>query len=170
MTGTEWGVLGGVFLGGALPWLEAIVVIPVGILGGAPPALVVVFALIGNLITVAISAYFGEQIRTSWRLRRKTKDLATHHSGLTKEQLRDKARGVLAEKDQQPTRIKRIMARWGLPGLAILGPVGLGTQLSAVAAVAMGIRARNAFIWVGIGTTLWAITAGILAVYGMSFF
>lgn len=170
MTGTEWGVLVGAFIGGAFPWLEAIVVIPAGILGGASPVLVVVFALVGNLLTVAVSAYFGAQIRTWWRLRRETKALASDHSGLTEEQLRDKARVVLEEKDLQPTRVRRIMGRWGLPGLAILGPVGLGTQLSAITAVAMGIRARNAFIWVGIGTTLWAITAGILTVYGLSFF
>ena len=170
MTGTEWGVLGGAFLGGAFPWLEAIVVIPAGILGGAPPVLVVIFALVGNLITVGIAAYFGEQIREKWRLRREAKHLAVHHPELTKAELRDKGREILAAKDAQPTRIKRIMTKWGLPGLAILGPVGLGTQLSAVTAVAMGVRARSAFVWVGIGTALWAITAGVVTVYGISFF
>lgn len=170
MTGTEWGILGGVFLGGAFPWLEAVVVIPAGILGGAPPALVIIFALVGNLITVGVAAYFGEKIRGKWRLRRETKHLAVHHPDLTEAQLREKAHTLLAEKDQQPTRIQRIMRKWGMPGLAILGPVGLGTQLSAVTAVAMGVRARSAFIWVGAGTALWAITAGVLTVYGISFF
>src|SRR5699024_6864598 len=51
VSGEDWATLGGVFLGGALPWLEAIIVIPVGILAGAPAVWVVLAAVVGNLLT-----------------------------------------------------------------------------------------------------------------------
>lgn len=62
------------------------------------------------------------------------------------------------------------MTRWGMPGLAILGPLGLGTQLSALAAVAAGVSARVAFAWVGAGTVAWSVVAAVLTTAGASFF
>lgn len=56
----------GVLLGGALPWLEAVVVIPAGILLGLPPLAVVVAAVAGNLSTVALAAFAGERLRVVW--------------------------------------------------------------------------------------------------------
>lgn len=60
------------------------------------------------------------------------------------------------------------MARCGMPGLAVLGPLGLGTQVSALAAVAVGVSARMAFIWVGAGTVAWSVLAAVLTVAGVS--
>lgn len=56
----EWGLLG-VFAGGAFPWLEAIVVIPAGIFAGLPVVPVVIAGAGGNLLTVGIAAYAGEE-------------------------------------------------------------------------------------------------------------
>src|SRR5690625_5862484 len=83
MGGTDWAILGGAFLGGAIPWLEAIVVIPAGILAGAPPLLVVLAAVVGNLITVWLAAYFGEQIRTWWLRRRAKRRVASDTDAAT---------------------------------------------------------------------------------------
>lgn len=161
MSAADWAVLGGAFLGGAIPWLEAIVVIPAGILAGAPPLLVVLAAVVGNLITVWLAAYFGEQIR-NWWLRRRARGRATPDP--------DTALAVPEKKQARQQRIDRVMKKWGLPGLAILGPLGLGTQLSALAAVAMGVRARAAFAWVGLATILWATVAAVLTTLGVSAF
>ena len=60
------------------------------------------------------------------------------------------------------------MSRWGMPGLALLGPIGLGTQFSAIAAVALGVTARSAFLWVGAGTVAWSIAAAGLTLGGVS--
>jgi len=160
VSAADWAVLSGAFLGGAIPWLEAIVVIPAGILAGAPPLLVVLAAVVGNLITVWLAAYFGEQIR-NWWLRRRAKSRATSEA---------EAATVPAKKQARQQRIDRVMKKWGLPGLAILGPLGLGTQLSALAAVAMGVRARAAFVWVGLATILWATVAAVLTTLGVSAF
>ncbi len=159
MTVSEWSVLGGVFLGGAFPWLEAIVVIPVGVLAGLPPVLVVLSAVTGNLLTVALAAVFGQRLRNWWTARRRARLGAA-----TKKQ--DPAK--LERRNRRQARINRVMDRWGMLGLAVLGPIGLGTQFSAVAAVALGVSARQAIVWVGAGTVAWSVLAAVLTVSGVS--
>lgn len=66
-------------------------------------------------------------------------------------------------------RVQRVMQRWGLPGLALLGPIGLGTQLSAVLAISMGVSAWRTLAWIAAGTTAWCVVAAVLADAGMSF-
>lgn len=141
----------GVLIGGAVPWLEAVTVIPAGILLGLPPVAVVVTAIVGNLATVAVASFAGEHVRTrllARRRRRRSRD--------------DEARG--------PTRSERVMARFGMPGLTILGPLGLGTQLSAAVAVSLGVSGRRAFLWVGASTVGWSVLTALLVVRGVDAF
>lgn len=60
----------GVFIAGATPWLEAITVIPVGILFGLNPTLTFLFAIAGNVLTVVLFAYLSSRILT-WGARRR---------------------------------------------------------------------------------------------------
>jgi hypothetical protein len=142
-----WGLVG-VFLGGALPWLEAVVVIPIGIVAGLDPVAVVVTGFAGNLLTVALAAYAGESIRAWWRRRR-------HREG---------APGPGGRGD----RAARVFARWGLPGVAAVGPLA-GTQMCAAIAVGLGAAAGRTTLWVGAGTLLWCVAAAVLTVSGASF-
>lgn len=152
MTGTNLAILFGVFVGGAAPWLEAIVVIPAGILAGVHPVPVVAAGVIGNLATVAVAAWFGERLRAWWTARRRT---------------RAKDDG-LPDSGQRRQRVERVARRWGLPALAVLGPIGLGTQLSAIVAGGIGATPRITFAWIGAGTVVWSIVAAIAAVTGIS--
>lgn len=149
MTLVEQFGLFGVFLGGAIPWLEAVTVIPVGLLLGLPPVAVVLAAVIGNLITVILATYFAAEIRRWIQTRRaaKGKDTASKRDG----------------------RALSVAKRWGLPGLAILGPLGIGTQLAAVVAVGLGFPARRTAIWVGSATILWSAVITVLAMQGFTY-
>ncbi len=160
MSVTQWWILLGAFLGGALPWLEAIVVIPVAIVAGGPAVPVLLAAMTGNLLTVWLAAVFGARVRTWWSARRAARREAD--GGEHPE--------VAERRHRRAVRVERVMNRWGMPGLALLGPLGLGTQLSALAAVAVGVSARVAFIWVGAGTVLWSLVATGLTVAGVSAF
>lgn len=152
MGGSDWLVLLGVFLGGAAPWLEAVVVIPFGILAGPPVVLVVLAGVTGNLLTVALAAWSGEWLRAWWIARR-----GAHGP-----------RGGGERRSRRRERILGIMHRWGMVGLATLGPIGLGTQLSALAGVATGVRAGRAFAWVGAGTVAWSLIAAAATLGGVS--
>jgi uncharacterized membrane protein len=148
----------GVFVGGAVPWLEAIVVIPGGIVAGLHPVTAVVAGLSGNLLTVALAAWFGERIRRWWVARRRTRDHDTDE-GHTSEAV---------PSGRRAQRVERIARRWGLPSLALVGPIGLGTQVSVMVAVGLGIEARRAFWWIAAGTAAWSVVAAVAAVAGLS--
>lgn len=60
----------GVFLAGAIPWFEAIAVVPAGIIFGLDPVLTVLFAAAGNILTIAVFAYGGGAIR-NWIISRR---------------------------------------------------------------------------------------------------
>lgn len=143
----QWGLFG-VFVGGAIPWLEAVTVIPAGLLLGLPPIAVVILAVVGNLITVAFAAYFGAEIRRRIQLRREQQGKTT-----------------TSKRDGRALRVAR---RYGLPGLAILGPLGVGTQLAAVAAIGLGFPATRTFLWVGGATIGWSAVITVLAVQGLA--
>ena len=137
----------GVLLGGAVPWLEAVTVIPAGILLGLPPVAVVAAAIVGNLATVALVAFGGERVRSVLLARR-----------------RPRAEGA---EGGRASRAERVMSRFGLPGLAILGPLGVGTQMSAAIVVSLGISGRRAFAWVGASTVGWSVVVALLVVWGI---
>lgn len=164
VSASAWWILLGAFLGGAVPWVEAIVVIPVVILAGGPVVPAVALAILGNLLTVWVAAVFGERVRGWWVRRRQAR----------REKVREENGGVEPDPqhrerwDRRMERINRVMRRWGMPGLAILGPLGLGTQFSALAAVAVGQSSRAAFIWVGAGTIGWSLASAALTVAGVS--
>lgn len=158
MSAAEWWGILGVFLGGATPWLEAPIVIPTGLIAGLPVVPVLLAAIIGNLLTVGIAAYFGEAMR-SWFSRRR----ASRRRPLDVEA--EAHRRVRTQRRQ--VRIEKVMERGGLPLLALVGPVGLGTQISAVVAVALGARATTSFLWVSAGTVLWCVVAAYATLAGV---
>lgn len=162
MSAAQWWGLWVTFLGGALPWLEALVVIPAGILAGLPAVPVFLAAVAGNLLTVALSAWFGEQVMSWWAGRRSRREWA-------KRDPQSAARRANRRRRRQQ-RILRVMDRGGMPALAALGPLLLGTQVAAVAAVAVGVSAWRSFMWISAGTILWALAAAAATLAGFDLF
>ncbi|WP_432547570.1 small multi-drug export protein [Kineococcus sp. SYSU DK004] len=117
------GGLAGVFAGGALPWLEAVVVVPVGILSGLDPVAVVLAGLAGNLLTVAVAAYAGARLR-AWWLARRGRERPSARAG--------------ARSSARRERSQRVFARWGMPGRATAW-VGAGTVLWCVVAAVLAV-------------------------------
>jgi uncharacterized membrane protein len=150
-----------VFIGGAAPWLEAIIVIPAGIAAGLNPLVALIAGVTGNLITVAVAVWLGERLRSWWTARRERR-LA--------EQGEQAQPGEADEPGRRERWIRGLLARWGLPSLAVIGPLGLGTQASAVVAVGVGYERREAFLWIGGATIAWGVTAAVLTVTGLSLF
>lgn len=134
--GEIWALLG-VLVGGAIPWLEAVVVIPAGIVAGLPAVPVILAGAGGNLLTVGVAAFAGEWLRrkwTAWRVRRRE---ASGHGQDPEIAQRREAR---AQKRQD--RIERIMNRGGMPLPALLGPLGVD-PLTTPAGAAGPLRARH---------------------------
>lgn len=129
----------GIFIAGAIPWFEAIAVVPAGIVVGLDPVLTVIAAAVGNAITIFLFAYAGSGIRT-WIIKRR------------------EAKGKTGE---SPRYQKALAAfdKYGMWGMAALGPVLIGTQFAAAASVAAGVKPLKASLLITLSMVLWA--AGI---------
>ena len=106
--------------------------------------------MLGNAITIFIFAYLGSTIRAKIVERRV-------------------AKGKTAE---SPKFEKALMAfdRYGIYGMAFLGPIIIGTQFAAAASVAAGVRPLRVSILITSSMILWA--SGIVAamvVFDLSF-
>lgn len=139
----QWGLLG-VFIAGAIPWLEAIAVVPVGIFLGLNPFATVVVAVTGNAITIALFAYSASNIRERIIARRVSK-------------------GKSADSPKLEKALKAF-DKYGIYGLAALGPILLGTQFAAVAAVVAGIKPARASTLIIASTLVWAALIAIAMV------
>ncbi|MCF8524491.1 MAG: hypothetical protein K9G07_03800 [Aquiluna sp.] len=135
----------GIFLAGATPWLEAIAVVPAGIIFGLDPVLTVIAAATGNAITIFLFAYAGSSIR-SWIIRRR------------------EAKGKSGE---SPKFQKAVAAfdKYGIYGMAALGPVLIGTQFAAAASVAAGVKPLKVSLLITASMVLWGTGIALLMVY-----
>lgn len=149
MTIEEWGLIG-IFIAGAIPWMEAIAVVPTGVILGLDPIATVIAAVLGNAITIFIFAYLGSTIRAKIVERRV-------------------AKGKTAE---SPKFEKALMAfdRYGIYGMAFLGPIIIGTQFAAAASVAAGVRPLRVSILITSSMILWASgIAAAMVLFDLSF-
>jgi len=138
----------GVFLAGLIPWMEEAAVIA-GILFGLDPVLTVLFAVLGNTITIVIFAYGASAIR-SWIM---------------------KKREQKSKEPESPRLEKALKAfdKYGIYGLGLLGPALIGTQFAALGAVAAGVKPLKASIVVTVGMIVWIVAfAWVLVVLGFT--
>jgi Ca2+/H+ antiporter, TMEM165/GDT1 family len=134
----------GAFVAGAIPWMEAIAVVPVGIVVGLDPVATLIAAVAGNAITIVLFAYFASNIRK--RLINKR---------------------VKQGKSAELPKLERALKafdKYGVYGLAVLGPIFIGTQFAAAAAVTAGVKPLRASILIIVSLTLWAIAITIAMV------
>jgi uncharacterized membrane protein len=131
----------GVFIAGAIPWFEAIAVVPFGILVGLNPWLTVLFAVLGNAATIFLFAFLGHRIR-AWMLERRLKA------------------GKQGE-SKRFIKAQQSFDKWGIYGMAALGPVVIGTQFAAAISVAAGVKPMKTSILISLATLLWASAIAI---------
>jgi len=120
-------------------------VVPIGILAGLNPTLTVVFAVTGNAITIFLFAYAAEAIRNRLLARRLAKNKQGESPRLIKAQ--------------------RSFDRWGIYGLALMGPLVIGTQFAALVAVAAGVKPLKTSLVITAATLMWA--SAIALVFGI---
>lgn len=140
-----------VFLAAAIPVLEILVVIPAGVVAGLSPVPTALVALAGNMSTVVLVAIAGDRILRWWRRKRSSKrpdDTTSPRS----------------------ERARRLLQRWGVPGLAFLAPITTGTHLATIAALATGAEQRTVLRWMAVGLAVWAGVVGAAATAGLSLF
>lgn len=118
-----------VFLAAATPWLEIMLVIPVAIGLGLAPIPVTLISFIGNALPVfGIVALFRQWERRRGPVRR-----------------------------NWSPRARRVWDRYGLPGIALAGPVITGIHLATVMALALQANRRSTMVWMSLSLAIWSV-------------
>ncbi|MGP5291271.1 hypothetical protein [Brachybacterium tyrofermentans] len=132
---------------GAIPFIESYLGSFLGSSLGIHPALAIPAAVAGNLIATFLAIALSGRARdavTDGRRRRK---------------------GGAAGRDAKPSRFRAKVAtaldKYGVPGVALLGPFVVASQLSGPALVALGAARRKVYLWMGISIVVWGIAFGI---------
>ncbi|MDQ1912174.1 small multi-drug export protein [Paenibacillus sp. GD4] len=155
--GTAWQYVV-LFLMAAAPWLEVFLVVPLGIAWGLNPVAVSVTGFLGNFIPLLLIGFFFTQI-SAWLQRRRQRK--AQKQGVTEEEIA--ARSAKKEK-----RAKGIWERYGVPGLALLAPAIIGTDLAALLALSFGSSPRYVMIWMTISLAVWTVLLAVGTVFGLT--
>ncbi len=170
-----------VFLLAATPWLEILIVIPVAIAYGLNPVGVTVVAFIGNTLPVwgVILAY---NKWVAWRRKRKEEySFRERESGESvipanspssaSPQCLPGSGGSTDNADKTTSKVKKrarhIFDRYGLPGLALLGPAVTGIYSALLLALALKCPLRSIAFWMTISLACWSLAIGLVSFYGL---
>ncbi|WP_245805792.1 small multi-drug export protein [Bacillus alkalicellulosilyticus] len=148
-----------IFVMAATPWLELLIVIPIGIGLKLNPIMVAIVTYIGNALPVFIIVYLSESIKR-WYQQRKARKAENKEDG---EETRPKKKGKRNE------RGKRIFASYGLIGLAFLGPLITGIHLATVVAMSFNAPKNKILLWMNVSLVAWTIVVTIASYYGLDF-
>lgn len=138
-----------VFLLSAIPFFEAIIIIPVAIIAGLSTIPTLFIGLVGNMLTVLLVIYFIEQIK-AWRNRKKD----------------PQAQGD----NKRYRRAQSIWNKYGLPGLAFIGPLFVGSHLTAFVGLLLGGTKKGVTLWMTTSLVAWCIFTAAFAHYGIDIF
>lgn len=134
-----------IFLLAAVPWIEAVVAIPLGIIRGLSPVVVVAVAFLGNWSTVILVIYLFEKIKEFW----------------------NRKKGTQTPPGKRQERAKKIWNKYGLPGLSLLGPILIGIHIAAFIGLTLGATRNWTLLWMTISLALWSVVFGIASHYGL---
>lgn len=134
--------LGAVFLVSLLPFLEGYSAASFGILFGISAVPTILVASLGNWISIMAVVVLFDKLR-----KRNNKN----NNGANKRM--EKAR--------------KLFNKYGVPGVALIGPFVFGHHIGAFISLASGASRRYVTLWMTIGVLAWTIAVGLLAIVGV---
>ncbi|MCM3131090.1 small multi-drug export protein [Paenibacillus provencensis] len=138
-----------IFIIAFAPWMDVSIVVPIGVVWGLPPIGVAITAFTGNFLLVLLLGLFFKQFYI-WREKRR------------------KEKGV-TEPSKKEKKSKEIWEKYGIPGLALLAPLLVGTDIAAVLALTLGSSRFQVISWMTVSLAFWTAVFTIGSVYGFSF-
>lgn len=138
----------------ATPWIEILIVIPFGIGVGLNPVLVGLFAFLGNITPIYLIVAGFERLNTWWA-RRRGKFLVNPSDETWETGRRARAMNILR--------------KYGVPGMAFVGPLLVGAHISAVIMLLVGAPKYRIVTWMTGSLAFMSIVATIISFYGIGF-
>lgn len=134
------------FLLGVAPWMDVSLIVPLGVLWGLPPVAVGITAFIGNFLLIMLLGIFFKQIN-KWRTERRKK------------------KGMIAPTKKE-MRSRAIWEKYGIPGLAMIAPLFVGTDIAAIFALIFGSSRKHVVGWMTCSLAFWTLVFTVCSAYG----
>lgn len=129
-----WQQIGALSLVGAIPFIESYFGSLLGAIAGINPYIAVPAAVLGNLVCTFLLISLASRGRTA--LTRNNEEKAPNG------------------------KVARYFNRFGVPGVALLGPMVLASQVTAPTLVALGANRRTVYVWAGVSIAAWGVLFG----------
>ena len=154
-----------IFVLAATPLFELVTVVPLAIVGGLSPVPVAIVGFLGNLFTVVLLILFVDKVK-GWLKARKRR----RNQEQVPEEIQN-GEDVSPEQDSnKEKRARGLFNKYGLPGLTILGPLIVGSHISAFMAMSFGSKRNLVFGWMIVSLVIWTIISATAASYGATMF
>ncbi|WP_337002881.1 MULTISPECIES: small multidrug efflux protein [unclassified Microbacterium] len=157
-----------VALAGAVPFIEGEGAAGIGIIGGIPPVIAAVAAIVGNFVCVAVLVLAGSGARQAIINRSRAKEAVAVGAGTSTIEP-----DVEPESDRRAARtqkFQRAFERYGVPGVSLLGPLLLPTHFTATMLAASGIGKARILFWQAVAIIGWTTVVSVIvgsAVYAV---
>lgn len=139
-----------VFIIGFVPFLEAFVAVPVGVLLDLPFILVVLVGITANWLSVMAVIVFSSFIRSLFS--KKEKNNSDHFI------------------NRRFQKAKTYFNKFGVPGISLLGPIIGTNHIGALVCIIAKANKKNIILWQTISIVIWAVGTGVLLIYGVDFY
>ncbi len=146
----------------ATPWLELLVVIPIGIGAGLNPVMVGVIAFLGNALPVFLLIYGMDCLR-EMKWIKKWKERTRFKRAIQQSADNDK----FAKKQARKEKMQRVFDKYGVAGLALAGPGITGIHLATIFAMAFNAKKRKVVWWMNVSLALWTLGMTAVSFYGI---
>ncbi|WP_047521185.1 hypothetical protein [Microbacterium sp. ZOR0019] len=158
-----------VALAGAIPFIEGEGAVSIGILGGIPPVVAAIAAMVGNFLCVAVLVLASSGARQAVLNRSRARNAVLAGGGTT--ETAPAAEAVDSERGSaRKEKFQRAFERYGVPGVSLLGPLLLPTQFTATMLAASGIGKARILFWQAIAIIGWTTVVAVIigsAVYAI---
>lgn len=134
----SWQQILGLMLVGAIPFIESYLGSFLGTVIGINPFLAVPAAVIGNIICTFILIAIASRVRGA----------AT------------RGREAQPEMSKRRKKVVANLERFGVPGVALLGPLVVASQITAPTLIAVGAKKSSVYLWTAISIAAWGILFG----------
>ena len=150
-----------VALAGAVPFIEGEGAAGIGIIGGIPPVIAAIAAMVGNFVCVTILVLASSGARRAIVDRSRARELALAGGGSAADvdAPEDAGRGSARRE-----KFQRAFERYGVPGVSLLGPLLLPTHFTATMLAASGIGKGRILVWQAVAIVGW--TTVVAAIIG----
>jgi hypothetical protein len=157
-----------VALAGAIPFIEGEGAVSIGIIGGIPPVVAAIAAMVGNFLCVAVLVLASSGARQAVVNRSRARTAALAGGGTAEEAPVDTA--DTGRSTARREKFQRAFERYGVPGVSLLGPLLLPTQFTATMLAAAGIGKARILFWQALAIIGWTTIVAVIigsAVYAI---